>query len=245
MKILVTGATGFVGGCLIRELAGQGHIVYAVIRNPIAGISGFASLLLRDLDPGDKKRISAEKIKSGVASLEAIVENLLDYTRTVSPDVQDTEPSKLVEEAVNDFQEEKVKESHSITVECGSKSLVAKLDAHLFKQIVLNLVKNAVQAQPDGGRIKLKLMNGSSSSLILKVEDTGPGIPDDILDKLFTPFFTTKTNGTGLGLATVKKLVELHGGQVTAANIPGGGAVFTVETPHIEGGPNETQDSHR
>ncbi len=232
----------------ISTLAALGEMAATVaheIRNPIAGISGFASLLLRDLDPGDKKRISAEKIKSGVASLEAIVENLLDYTRTVSPDVQDTEPSKLVEEAVNDFQEEKVKESHSITVECGSKSLVAKLDAHLFKQIVLNLVKNAVQAQPDGGRIKLKLMNGSSSSLILKVEDTGPGIPDDILDKLFTPFFTTKTNGTGLGLATVKKLVELHGGQVTAANIPGGGAVFTVEIPHIEGGPNETQDSHR
>jgi signal transduction histidine kinase len=200
---------------------------------------------LRDLDPDDKNRISAEKIRSGVASLEAIVENLLDYTRTVSPDIQNIDPSRLVEEAVKDFQEEEIKDSHSITVECGSRSLMARLDPHLFKQIVLNLIKNAVQAQPDGGKIRLKLNSSRSSSLILKVEDTGPGISDDIFDKLFTPFFTTKTNGTGLGLATVKKLVELHAGRVKAANIPGGGAVFTVEIPHIEGGPNEAQDSHR
>ncbi len=232
----------------ISTLAALGEMAATVaheIRNPIAGISGFASLLMRDLDPGDKNRISAEKIKTGVDSLEAIVENLLDYTRTVSPDIRDTEPYKLAEEAIKDLQEETIKESHSITVKHGSKSLTARLDPHLFKQIVLNLVKNAVQAQPDGGKIKLQLNSSPSSSLILKVEDTGPGIPDDNFDKLFTPFFTTKTNGTGLGLATVKKLVELHAGQVTAANIPGGGAVFTVEIPHIEGGPNEAQDSHR
>jgi PAS domain S-box-containing protein len=232
----------------ISTLAALGEMAATVaheIRNPIAGISGFASLLMRDLEPGDKNRISAEKIKSGVDSLETIVENLLDYTRTVSPDIQDAEPYRLVQEAVNDFQEEKIKESHSVTVECGSKSLVARLDPNLFKQIVLNLVKNAVQAQPDGGQIKLKLLSGSSSSLILKVEDKGPGIADDVFRKLFTPFFTTRTNGTGLGLATVKKLVELHGGQVTAANAPGGGAVFTVEIPCIEGGPNEAQNSHR
>ena len=232
----------------ISTLAALGEMAATVaheIRNPIAGISGFASLLMRDLDPGDKNRISAEKIKSGVASLEAIVGNLLDYTRSVSPDIQNTEPAKLVEEAVRDFREEKIKDSHSISVECGSRSLVARLDPYLFKQIVINLVKNAVQALPDGGRIKLKLDSSPSSTLILKVEDTGPGIPDDVFDKLFTPFFTTKANGTGLGLATVKKLVELHAGQVTAANISGGGAVFTIEIPHIEGGPNEAQDTHR
>ena len=90
----------------ISTLAALGEMAATVaheIRNPIAGISGFASLLLRDLAPGDRNRISAEKIKSGVASLEAIVENLLDYTRTVSPDIQNTEPFKLIEETVNDF----------------------------------------------------------------------------------------------------------------------------------------------
>ncbi len=232
----------------ISTLAALGEMAATVaheIRNPIAGISGFASLLMRDLELGDKNRISAEKIKSGVASLEAIVENLLDFTRSVRPDIQNAEPSKLIEEAVKDFQEEEVKDSHSISVEYGSRKLVARLDPHLFKQIVINLVKNAVQAQPDGGQVKLTLDSSPSSNLILKVEDTGPGIPDDDFDKIFTPFFTTKTNGTGLGLATVKKLVELHAGQVTAANISGGGAVFTIEIPLIEGGPNETQDSHR
>ena len=226
----------------ISTLAALGEMAATVaheIRNPIAGISGFTALLLRDIKPDDQNRRLAEKIGSGVASLEAIVGNLLDFTKDVSPDSQRVDFHALVEETVSDFKTANQSESHSIAVECGSKKLFAKLDPVLFRQIVYNLVKNAVQAQPDGGQVRVKISCDKSSSLVLRIEDSGPGISDDNLDKLFTPFFTTKTSGTGLGLATVKKLVELHGGKIIVANRQGGGAAFTIEVPCCEGDSGE------
>jgi signal transduction histidine kinase len=127
-------------------------------------------------------------------------------------------------------------------VDCGPRKLSARLDPHLFKQIVLNLIKNAIQVQPDGGTVRVTLSGSKSSGAVLMVEDSGPGISDDHFDKLFTPFFTTRTSGTGLGLATVRKLVELHGGRVVATNRPDGGAAFKVEIPAVEGGSSEAQN---
>jgi PAS domain S-box-containing protein len=227
----------------VSTLAALGEMAATVaheIRNPIAGISGFTSLLLRDIPPDDKNRTPVEKIKGGVQALEAIVEKLLDYTRTVKPEVRNVEPLKLVNEAVAQIGDNVQQGRCSIAVESESKTLRAEVDPHLFKQIVINLVRNAVQAQPTGGRVVLRLSRAGRPGLILKVEDSGPGIPDHDLEKLFTPFFTTRTSGTGLGLATVKKLVELHGGSVTAANRPDGGAVFTVQIPNPEGASDET-----
>ncbi len=227
----------------VSTLAALGEMAATVaheIRNPIAGIAGFTSLLLRDLKPDDDVRRLVEKIAGGVASLEAIVGNLLDFTKDVSPAVQKVDFISLVEEAVSDFKAANRADNHSISIQCGQKKLYASLDPVLFRQIVYNLVRNAVQAQPDGGRVSLRISGGKSSSLILRVEDRGPGISDENLERLFTPFFTTKTTGTGLGLATVKKLVELHGGKVAVANRQGGGAAFTVEIPCRRGDSVET-----
>jgi PAS domain S-box-containing protein len=226
----------------ISTLAALGEMAATVaheIRNPIAGISGFTSLLLRDIPPDDKNRMPVEKIKGGVQALEAIVEKLLDYTRTVKPEIRKVEPLKLVQEAMAQIEDNVHQEKCSILVESESKALNANVDPHLFKQIVINLVRNALQAQPSGGRVVLWLSREARRGLVLKVEDSGPGIPDDAMEKLFTPFFTTRTSGTGLGLATVKKLVELHGGRVAATNRPDGGAVFTVEIPDHDGTLNE------
>lgn len=232
----------------ISTLAALGEMAATVaheIRNPIAGISGFTSLLLRDIDKDDKNRRLVEKIGNGVSALDAIVGNLLDFTKDVCPVSRRVELVSLVEETISDFRAVHAGENLTITIESGSKKLFACLDPHLFKQVVLNLVKNAIQAQPGGGKIRLKIENGGSSSVVLRVEDNGPGIPDDHFGRLFTPFFTTKASGTGLGLATVKKLVELHGGRVSAENKPGGGAAFTVEIPGNEGGAGEAQDPNR
>lgn len=226
----------------ISTLAALGEMAATVaheIRNPIAGISGFTSLLLRDIPPDDKNRIPVEKIKGGVQALEAIVEKLLDYTKTVKPEIRNVEPLKLVQEAMVQIEDNVNQKECSILVESESKTLNANVDPHLFKQIVINLVKNALQAQPSGGKVVLWLGRKARRGLILKVEDSGPGISDEAMEKLFTPFFTTRTSGTGLGLATVKKLVELHGGRVAAANRSDGGAVFTVEIPDPGGALDE------
>jgi PAS domain S-box-containing protein len=216
----------------VTTLAALGEMAATVaheIRNPLAGISGFAALLLRDLDEGSESRRLAEKISSGVKSLNSIVESLLDYTKDICPEKSEVDPLRVVEEAISELDSNS--ENRVIEVSAGSRNLKAVLDPHLFRMVVFNLLTNAIQACPAGGRVKVSMKNGPRGELQLTVEDEGPGIELEALDKLFVPFYTTKANGTGLGLATVKKLTELHGGRVSAANAPGGGAVFTVEIP--------------
>jgi PAS domain S-box-containing protein len=223
----------------VSTLAALGEMAATVaheIRNPLSGISGFTSLLLRDLDKGSDSRRLVEKISQGVKSLNAIVASLLNYTRSVTPEISEVDAVRVVEEAISDIKTGSEMGSNSIQLISSSKNFKAMLDPHLFRLVVFNLIKNAVQAIPDGGHIRLILKNTSTGELLLQVEDDGPGIPEGVFDKLFVPFFTTKTNGTGLGLATVKKLTELHGGRVMARNRPEGGALFEVQIPNKAAG---------
>jgi len=98
--------------------------------------------------------------------------------------------------------------------------------------VVLNLVKNAVEATPSGGRVRVAVRS-EADALLIEVTDTGPGIPPEVLPRLFEPFYSLKAigKGTGLGLVISKDLVEKQGGTLTAANRPEGGAVFTVRIP--------------
>ncbi|OGC89452.1 MAG: hypothetical protein A2W25_16515 [candidate division Zixibacteria bacterium RBG_16_53_22] len=218
----------------VSTLAALGEMAATVaheIRNPLAGISGFTALLLRDVEPGNEVRRLVEKINEGVKSLNSIVGSLLDYTRNVYPEMVETDPIKIVENAICDIKTEPESQNQVFEVKVGSRRLKAVLDPQLFRLVVLNLLKNAIQACPAGGKIKICLNRTKAGALQISVEDEGPGISDLAREKIFEPFFTTKANGTGLGLATVKKLTELHGGRVTAENRPGGGAVFTIEIP--------------
>jgi PAS domain S-box-containing protein len=222
----------------VSTLAALGEMAATVaheIRNPLSGIAGFASLLYRDLRDDGKNIDTVQKIKKGVEALNSIVTNLLDFTKTVDPNRLEINPAELVEETIEEVKADLESRNHTFEIEKGTRKLRASLDPDLFRQIVFNLAKNAIQTNPEGGRVRLKLTKSSPSSLILDVEDDGPGISESIKDRIFMPFFTTKTNGIGLGLATVKKLVELHGGRVEVDNKPGGGAVFTVNIPNIKG----------
>lgn len=222
----------------ISTLAALGEMAATVaheIRNPLSGIAGFAALLARDLEGDHENLETVNKIRKGVNALNAIVTNLLDFTKTVDPNRMEIDPAELIEETMEEVKADLESRNHIFNFERGSLKLRANIDPDLFRQIVFNLAKNAVQTNPDGGHVKLKLSKSSPANLVLRVEDDGPGIPDEIRDRIFTPFFTTKTNGIGLGLATVKKLVELHGGRIEAENRPGGGAVFTLDIPNIKG----------
>ena len=102
-----------------------------------------------------------------------------------------------------------------------------------FRQVMLNLLLNALEAVPDGGGVEVELeaAEGEGRWLTVRVADTGPGLPEGLGDGIFRPFVSTKGTGMGLGLSICKRIVEAHGGAISAADRPGGGAVFEVRLP--------------
>jgi two-component system sensor histidine kinase HydH len=105
------------------------------------------------------------------------------------------------------------------------------VDADQLRQVLLNLLLNALDAMPGGGSVCIRLRPPEDGRAELSVADTGPGISDDILPRLFTPFVSDKETGMGLGLSVSRRIVEDHGGTLTALNRPGGGACFVVRLP--------------
>jgi signal transduction histidine kinase len=111
--------------------------------------------------------------------------------------------------------------------EQGDTTVTAPLDRHLIEQVVANLLQNAVQAMPDGGRISYSVV-GSPDYVEAAVSDTGIGIPEDVQGDVFRPFFTTRTRGTGLGLAVSRQIMDAHGGAISIESGPGAGTRVTL-----------------
>jgi len=219
-----------------KTLAALGEMAASVaheIRNPLGGIGGFAALLERDLDPDDPRRRYVKKIIEGVASLDKIVTNLLIFTRPIKPRFRKIDIAKLVDEVLSFLQisldQDKI--PLRIVKDFPKEKIVAQIDSELFQELMLNLFRNAIQAMPQGGEMRIQIRRIDSKGVRLSISDTGMGMPEKVKDKLFYPFFTTKTRGTGLGLAIVKKIVEIHKGKIDIDSQENKGTTFTITLP--------------
>jgi PAS domain S-box-containing protein len=222
----------------MHTLAALGEMAATVaheIRNPLGGIASFANLLERDLDADDPNRRMVRQITVGVARLNRIVSSLLSYTRPLNLNTHPVELSQTVEEAAAFFEIDAARQNPEVTIERRfAESRTCQVDTEQFHQVVLNLLLNARQAMPEGGTIEIELTSERAEDgdwALVAVRDTGVGIDADVRDKLFTPFFTTKEDGTGLGLVTSKKIVEAHGGRISVDSVPGEGTCFTIALP--------------
>jgi PAS domain S-box-containing protein len=230
----------------VKTLAAIGEMAAVVVhevKNPLGAIRGFAELLERDLEEGDPRRRSVNKIVEGVEALDRIVKSLLDYTRPIKLNPQKVEMTGFIDEVISFFEmdDSRKKADVGIVKRYPGDELFCELDNEQFRQILLNLLHNAVQAMPQGGQVKIDLNQESGKAdvggraedrqVILKISDTGVGMNKDTLKKLFTPFFTTKEGGTGLGLSTVKKIVEAHRGHIGVDSEPGKGTTVLVSLP--------------
>jgi signal transduction histidine kinase len=209
-----------------KTLAALGEMAATVaheIRNPLAGIGGFAGLLERDLGPDDPRRNLVKKIVQGVSSLNKIVSNLLVFTRPMELNLRRVNFIEWMEDILRYAELEASKEKKDIEIvrDYAFGKMEVRIDPEKFQQVFLNLIFNAIQAIEGGGRVAIKADFDERDFLRIAVIDDGKGIPKDIVAKIFNPFFTTKEQGTGLGLAIVQRIVALHGGAITVDSEPG------------------------
>ncbi len=214
----------------IGETAGMvGHD----IRNPLQAITGdiylVKSELASTLDGTGKKNAleSLQEIEKNVDYINKIVADLQDYAKAINPSSQKVDLTALCEELLHG---KNVPDniSSSCKIEATVKTIL--VDSVILKRILGNLVSNAIQAMPNGGELTM-MAHLDAKDIVISVKDTGMGIPDKIKHKLFTPLFTTKSKGQGLGLAVVKRMTEALDGTITFESIEGDGTTFIVRLP--------------
>ncbi len=231
------------------RLATIGEIVAGVaheIRNPLFGITSVVQVLSGEVHYNETHQELISAMLSETRRLNALLDDLLFYGRPTRLSLTPTDLAAIWEETLElvekDLEKRKVRVIRSY--EKGAPFL--DVDQDKIKQVFLNLLKNAIEATPDGGNITIEIRgqgaeaishqpSASKGFVEISVSDTGPGIPPENLEKVFDPFFTTKPRGAGLGLAISRKIVEDHGGHIEVRSSPGQGATFTVRLPLITG----------
>ena len=206
--------------------AGMAH----EIRNPLGGIQLYSSILAKELDDRPESLQLVQKIAGGVKLLDGLVSQVLQFTREITANVTTTDLAAVIDQAV-EYASASLQMRGVICDVSGPRPLPVTVDPMLIGQAVLNLILNAAEAIDGQGVVNVRFglpLEDEARQLYLVITDTGPGIPGEVLDKIFNPFFTTKESGTGLGLAIVHRVVEAHDGTITASNIERSGAKFEI-----------------
>ncbi|RJP19787.1 MAG: PAS domain S-box protein [Deltaproteobacteria bacterium] len=216
-----------------EKLASLGQMAAGVaheIRTPLGSIK-MSTRLLREEAAGSEASEMLGTIRDAVASMEVIVNELLDYTRDIALQLDDYDLVSIARSSVFGLEDEWRRRGVSVGVESSEGPVSAIVDGVRIKQVLTNIVKNAVEAAPDlRGRVTVRLAGGNGAVRIT-VEDNGPGMTAEELGNVFQPFYTSKAQGTGLGMSIVKRLVELHGGEVRIDSDAGRGTTVSVDLP--------------
>lgn len=215
------------------RLAAIGEMAATVaheIRNPLGGIRGFASLLARDLDEEDPRRRLVDKIQIGARELERVVSELLEYTRPLQLQLRTVSCAELVDGTLGYVE----LGNRPVQIKNGiAKNLQASVDPEKIRQVFLNIILNAVQSIDGTGEVHITA-ESRDALIAVAFKDTGCGMSPEQLTQVFSPFFTTKEKGTGLGLAVASKIVEAHNGFINVESNPGEGSTFYVHLPCAE-----------
>lgn len=216
-----------------ERLASLGEMVAGIsheIRNPLGIVSSTAELLKQKLVRSDPEFRLADVIVQEANRLNNIVTDFLNFARPQAPNLMPCKVDEVIEKNLTFLALEINKNSYKIHKRFASDIPEIQADPGLLYQAFLNILMNAMQAMPEGGEIYIEL-SAHRNTLMILFGDEGPGIPDETLNKIWEPFFTTKDKGSGLGLPIVKKIIEGHGGTIEIENGPEKGAQVTVTLP--------------
>ena len=241
----------------LTTLAALGEMAATIahqVRNPLAGIGGFASLLERDLDESDPKRKLVAKIKRGVESLNDTVTALLNYSRSDELNLASVVYSEFLSSSLDEYRSANAERIGQVTIRSmpagpGTlKPVTVTIDRLLIRQVLTNLLDNSIDVLGGDGSIAVSYrvlprqsaIDIYSDRLILGVDETvletvitddGPGISDEHADRVFAPFYSTKQNGHGLGLAAAAKIMKAHGGDILIDKSVTVGVAFKLLLP--------------
>ncbi len=206
------------------------------IRNPLGSIELFASLLVKDL-PGKRDRDRVSRIIASVKNVDNKISNLLLFTRNTPPTRRRVNLHDLLKE-IETFSEEIFTQGNIVfTIRYADMDPVVGGDAEMLKQVFFNLILNALQAMPEGGRLSIDTARcpaaaGNAAPFVeIRLSDDGVGIAEENMGRIFDPFFSTREQGTGLGLAIVHNIVDMHGGSINIERGESAGTVVTVLLP--------------
>jgi signal transduction histidine kinase len=203
------------------------------IRNPLASIKGAVEALETEIPWGHRKRPFLEAIQAEADRLSKLVNEFLQFARPPRLEMLPIQPNAVVRSVVALVSKQAANSRIDIRTIFDQELPPILLDGEQMKQALLNLVINAIQAMPEGGLLELATKRAEDRFRIF-VRDSGPGIPQEIRDRLFDPFVTTKNGGTGLGLAIAQRLVKQHNGIIRVIDRPEGGSAFEIEIPLVE-----------
>jgi signal transduction histidine kinase len=220
-----------------EQLAAVGQLAAGVaheIRNPLTGVKLLLQAAARPETPTALTPERLNLLLREVARIERAVQGLMDFARTPPPvrrshDLRDV-ASATAEVARGRAEAKPV----ALRVESPTKPVPVSVDHDQMLSLLTNLVFNAIDATPPGGEVVVRVESASDGGAVVAVADTGPGVAPEVMDRLFTPFVTTKPTGTGLGLTLARRIAKEHGGTLTAANRTAGGASFTLTLPASE-----------
>jgi two-component system sensor histidine kinase HydH len=217
-----------------QRLASLGSLAAGVaheIRNPLSSIKGFATYFkerYRD-NPDDSQ--TADIMVQEVDRLNRVIGQLLDYARPMTMNRRETAIQTVIQHALRMIESQAREKGVVIQTELQADVAALLIDPDRIKQVFLNLYLNAIGAMEGGGILSVALLSMTDRRIRIEVRDTGVGIDPKNLDRIFDPYFTTKSSGTGLGLAIVQKIIEAHRGEIQVASTPGLGTTVSVILP--------------
>lgn len=215
---------------LVGELAaGMAH----EIRNPLTTIKGFTDLLKTREKYRDDRDI-LELLGSSVDHIEGIVRETLLLAKPQKMETGNVDLGQLVGETCDFMKNEALLKEINLELITAERPLFVNGDRQHLKQVLINIIKNSLEATPKEGSVTVKLAKIDCFTAGITVKDTGTGMPPEVLDKIGTPFFTTKDNGTGLGLSVCRRLVEEHKGVLKITSTPGRGTTVEISLPLAE-----------
>jgi two-component system sensor histidine kinase HydH len=198
------------------------------IRNPLGGIGIFAELLADELEGNSKEHI--QKIIREVRHLNDIITQFLEYARPVEPVRRKVTVGSVIDEAYFLLSLEFERSGARFKRELDNEESQIHVDPEQMKRVFINLFKNGLQVMNSSGELTVR-SEIENNRIGIMVNDTGPGIPAENLERIFDPFFTTKEKGVGLGLAIVKRIVEGNGGEIDVESEVGKSTTFTISLP--------------